>query len=105
MTIVHFKGHDFILGGCKPNWDIRHFSWILPLSNWDIGIFTAKFAWDMGYPMGYCFGVHFLCGCATRDRRASQDLGYSSYWDFDPMKINWDMGPLKLGYFGDLGLA
>ena len=35
-----------IIGGCKPNWDIGHFPWdirILPLSNWDIGIFIDKF--------------------------------------------------------------
>ena len=33
-----------LLGGCKPNWDIGHFSWdigILPLSNWDIHLSTS----------------------------------------------------------------
>ena len=42
------------LGGCtcKLNLDIGHFSWDigkLPLSNWDIGIFTPKIG-----ILGYC---------------------------------------------------
>ncbi len=43
VTIVHFKGHNFILGGVNQIGIFVIFLGILTLSNWDIGIFIAKF--------------------------------------------------------------